>query len=261
MMEWVIGYMDDLGLLDSINMRFKSMAPYPGYAKFSRSYSEVSSWQGKEMRTLMRCLLAIAGPLLTERIKSTKCQEAEVLRCIRSLCEFHLVVGQWSHSEYTLDLLQGLLQKFYESKSALRSQQSTNARNVRFKNLWDQKHKEAEELRWTEARIDKEYEKLRTEIYNFQFPKMHLLSHITESIRQMGSPDNFSTDVSELLHIEMVKEAYRSMNRVSFKEQMLWYNDRYTGLAYMVQTLEYLALHGSFDWETARTLKMRSQGE
>ena len=75
--------------------------------------------------------------------------------------------------------------------------------------MWDQKPREAEELRWTEARIDKEYEKLRTEIYNFQFPKMHLLSHITESIRQMGSPDNFSTDVSELLHIEMVKEAYR----------------------------------------------------
>ena len=261
MMEWVIGYMEDLGLLDRFNVRFKSMAPYPGFAKFSRSYSEVSSWQGKEMRTLMRFLLAVAGPLLTERIKSTKCQEAQVLRCIRSLCEFHLVVGQWSHSEYTLDLLQGLLQRFYESKSAFRSQRSTNARNARFNGLWAQKLKEAEELRWTEARIDKEYEKLRTEIYNFQFPKMHLLSHICERIRQMGSPDNFSTDVSELLHVEMVKEAYRSTNRVSFEEQMLWYNDRDTGLAYMVQTLEYLALRGSFDWETARTLKMSSGAE
>src|ERR1700710_1420583 len=90
---------------------------------------------------------------------------------------------------------------------------------------------------------------------------MHLLSHITESIRQMGSPDNFSTDVSELLYIEMVKEAYRTTNRVSFEEQRLWYNDRYTGLAYMVQTLEYLALRGSFDWETSRTLKMRSSVE
>src|SRR5712691_5755253 len=116
------------------------MAQYPGFIKFSRSYWEISSWQGKELQTLMRFLLAVAGPLLTERIKRTKCQEAEVLRCIRSLCEFHLVVGQWSHSEYTLDLLQGLLQKFYKSKSALRSQRSTKARKVRFKNLWDQKH-------------------------------------------------------------------------------------------------------------------------
>jgi hypothetical protein len=90
---------------------------------------------------------------------------------------------------------------------------------------------------------------------------MHLLNHITESIRQIGSPDNFSTDVSELLHLEMVMEAYCSTNRVSFEEQMLWYNDRYTGLAYMVQTQEYLTLRGSFDWKTARTLKMRSRAE
>ena len=77
----------------------------------------------------------------------------------------------------------------------------------------------------------------------------------------MGSPDNFSTDVSELLHVEMVKEAYRSTNRVNFEEQILWYNDRHTGLAYMIQTLEYLALRGSFDSDTARTLGMSSREE
>src|SRR5437660_7717560 len=92
-------------------------------------------------------------------------------------------------------------------------------------------------------------------------PKMQLLSHISGSICQMGSHDNFSTDVSELLHVEMVKEAYRSTKRVNFEEQMLWYNDRYTVLAYMVQTLEYLALHGSFDSDTARTLRMCSHDE
>ena len=42
---------------------------------------------------------------------------------------------------------------------------------------------------------------------------------------------------------------------------MLWYNDRYTGLAYMIQTLEYLALRGSFDSDTARTLKLSSREE
>ena len=42
-MEWVIGYMGDRGLLDRFNVRFKSMAPYPGFARFKRSYKEVSS--------------------------------------------------------------------------------------------------------------------------------------------------------------------------------------------------------------------------
>jgi hypothetical protein len=260
-MEWIIGYMGELGLLDRFNLRFKSMAPYPGFARFKRSYTEVSSWQGKEMRTMMKFLLAITGPLLVERIKSVKCEEAKALRCVRSLCELHLVVGQWSHSEYTLELLQELLQKYYVSKSAFRDQRATDARKKKFNTLWDRKLKEADDRGWTQARIDREYEGLRTEVFHFQFPKMHLLSHISESIRRMGSPDNFSTDVSELLHVEMVKEAYRSTNRVNFEEQMLWYNDRYTGLAYMIQTLEYLAVRGSFDSDTARTLRMCSRDE
>src|SRR5205085_75756 len=50
-------------------------------------------------------------------------------------------------------------------------------------------------------------------------------------------------------------------NKVNFDEQMLWYNDRYMGLAYMVQTLKYLALHGSFDSDTAQTLRMCSHNE
>ena len=58
---------------------------------------------------MMKFLLAITGPLLAERIKTIKCEEAKALQCIRSLCELHLVVGQWSHSEYTLELLQELL--------------------------------------------------------------------------------------------------------------------------------------------------------
>ena len=260
-MEWVIGYMEDCGLLDRFNLRFKSMAPYPGFARFKRSYSEVSSWQGKEMRTMMKFLLAITGPLLADRIKSVKCEEAKALQCVRSLCELHLVVGQWSHSEYTLELLQELLQTFYVSKSAFRDQRATDARKKRFNMLWERKVKEAEKRGWAQARRDREYEKLRAEVFHFQFPKMHLLSHISESIRRMGSPDNFSTDVSELLHVEMVKEAYRSTNRVNFEEQMLWYNDRNTGLAYMIQTLEYLALRGSFDSDTARTLRMCSRDE
>ena len=131
-MEWVVGYMDDRGLLDRFNLRFKSMAPYPGFARFKRSYTEVSSWQGKEMRTMMKFLLAVIGPLLTERIKTVKCYEAKALECVRSLCELHLVVGQWSHSEYTLGLLQEMLQKFYESKPAFREQRVTDARRRKF---------------------------------------------------------------------------------------------------------------------------------
>ena len=77
----------------------------------------------------------------------------------------------------------------------------------------------------------------------------------------MGSTHKFSTDVSELLHVEMVKEAYRSTKWVNFEEKILLYNDRHTGWVYMIQTLEYLALRGSFESDTVRTLGMSSHEE
>lgn len=77
----------------------------------------------------------------------------------------------------------------------------------------------------------------------------------------MGSPDNFSTNVSELLDIEMMKEAYCSTNRVNFKEQIRWSNYRHKRLAYMIQTMEYNVLHGSFDSDTVQTIRMSSYKE
>jgi hypothetical protein len=44
---------------------------------------------------------------------------------------------------------------------------------------------------------------------------MHLVSHISESIRQIGSGDNFATDIAEQRHIANVKEAYQSRNKVN----------------------------------------------
>jgi hypothetical protein len=53
----------------------------------------------------------------------------------------------------------------------------------------------------------------------------------------MGSGDNFTTDISEWLHIIMETKAYRSNNKVNFIRQMLKHNDWCTGFDYMEETL------------------------
>ena len=60
----------------------------------------------------------------------------------------------------------------------------------------------------------------------------------------MGSGDDFTSDISERLHITNVKEALRSSNEVNFIRRMLKNNDWCTGLDYMEETLSYLALQG-----------------
>jgi hypothetical protein len=45
---------------------------------------------------------------------------------------------------------------------------------------------------------------------------MDPVSHISESIRGVGSGDNFTTDISERLPIANVKDAYGSTNKVNY---------------------------------------------
>jgi hypothetical protein len=83
------------------------------------------------------------------------------------------------------------------------------------------------------------------------YPKLHLVSYISESIRRMGSGDNFTPDISERLHIAHVKEAYRSTNKVNYIRQMLKHNDQCTGHDYMEEALSYLAIKGWYDIDCA----------
>jgi len=87
-------------------------------------------------------------------------------------------------------------------------------------------------------------------------PKMHLLIHVLESIRRIGSGDNFTTDISERLHNRNVKEAYQSTNKVNYIQQMLKHNDRCTCLDYMEEILSYLALQGWYDINFAKVFNL-----
>ena len=74
----------------------------------------------------------------------------------------------------------------------------------------------------------------------------------------MGLSDNFTTDISERLHIVNVKEAYRSSNQVNYIRQMLMHNAQCTGLDYMDETLSYLALECYYEIDSAKGFNVLS---
>jgi hypothetical protein len=94
--------------------------------------------------------------------------------------------------------------------------------------------------------------RIEQRINHFGYPKMHLLSHTSESIRWMGSDDNFTINLSERLHIAKVKEAYRSSNKVNYNRQILKHNDD------MEETLSYLALEGWYDVDSTKVINLLS---
>ena len=55
---------------------------------------------------------------------------------------------------------------------------------------------------------------------HFNIPKLHSLSHYEASIRLFGTTDNYNTEQSERLHIDMAKDAYRATNHKDEYPQM-----------------------------------------
>jgi hypothetical protein len=84
------------------------------------------------------------------------------------------------------------------------------------------------------------------------------MSHKSESIQRVDSSNNFTTNVSEQLHIGNVQEPYWSTTNVNYIEQMLKHNVRCTGLDYMRETLSYLSLQGWYDIDSAKVFNRLS---
>ena len=58
---------------------------------------------------------------------------------------------------------------------------------------------------------------------DFNLPKLHSLQHYVSSIKLFGTTDNYNTEYSERLHIDLAKDAYNATNRKDELVQMtIW---------------------------------------
>lgn len=60
-------------------------------------------------------------------------------------------------------------------------------------------------------------------IEHFNIPKLHALHHYLENIQNLGTADNYSTEIGETLHISMCKLAYQATNKKNYSEQIIRY--------------------------------------
>ncbi|KIJ63898.1 hypothetical protein HYDPIDRAFT_58295, partial [Hydnomerulius pinastri MD-312] len=75
---------------------------------------------------------------------------------------------------------------------------------------------------------------------HFNIPKIHQLSHYVRSIRLLGSPDGYNTELPEQHHIDFTKDAYRSSNKRDYKEQMVLWLQRQEAIFIRGAYLEWL---------------------
>ncbi|KAJ3817958.1 hypothetical protein F5880DRAFT_1492139 [Lentinula raphanica] len=61
---------------------------------------------------------------------------------------------------------------------------------------------------------------------HFKIPKFHSLLHYVDSIKWLGTTDNYNTEAFERLHIDLTKEGWRASNKRDYFPQMLSFISR-----------------------------------
>ncbi|KAF5386197.1 hypothetical protein D9615_002285 [Tricholomella constricta] len=128
---------------------------------------------------------------------------ARLICAVRALLDF-LYISQYPiHSTETLNSLDTSLQAFHDNKSIF---------------------------------VDLE---IRS---NFNIPKLHKAKHYRLAIEALGTTDNYNTEYTERLHIDLAKDAYRSTN----------HKDEFTQMTKWLERKEKIVYHEKFiQWRLA----------
>ena len=115
------------------------------------------------------------------------CSSDKLLRAVRGILNFLYLAQLPSHTDKTLDDMSTALNTFHANKSIF----------VKLGIRGD-----------------------------FNFPKLHSLLHYASSIKLFGTTDNYNTEHSERLHIDLAKDAYAATNRKDELPQMVAWLER-----------------------------------
>jgi hypothetical protein len=110
-----------------------------------------------------------------------------VIRAVRALMDFLYVAQYESHTSDTISELGNCLTRFHDNKDI-------------FIDLGIRDH--------------------------FSLPKLHSLTHYASSIQLFGTTDNYNTEQTERLHIDLAKDAYRATNHKDEYSQMTKWLER-----------------------------------
>jgi hypothetical protein len=138
---------------------------------------------------------------------------ARIIRAVRALLDFLFLAQYESHTSITISQLQKCLARFHDNKDVF---------------------------------IDLG---IRA---NFGLPKLHSLTHYASSIRLFGTTDNYNTEQSERLHIDLAKNAYRATNR----------KDEYSQMTIWLERRERIQRQSAFmDWRPEQGQDLRSPSQ
>jgi len=195
--KWIFHFMKTHKRLDMYNAIWLSVLVQDDRTPKTKSYEEVSQWNGKEMKEKGRYLLGVVTQSLRGGSPAQRPICNRAIECTRALLEFYMYARYKSHDDATLSYMEDALCRFHTLKEVLllvragkKAKAKTNA--LRTELVKKRKvHKETNADTWTPSKKQREMNAWRhyiiheIDVYkewdaDFNFPMIHLMSHWVE---------------------------------------------------------------------------------
>jgi hypothetical protein len=248
---------------DKYNEIWFSLPAYHNLTPQTKSYEDVSQWNGKEMKEMSRDLLGVVTQSLRGGSPTQRPIFNRAIECTPAWLEFYMYARYKSHDDATISYMEDALCHFHTFKdvfllgragkkgkakaNVLRTElvkmrkvdEETNAET------WTPSKKRREMKAWRdyishEIDVDKELDA------DFNFAMIHLMSHWVEQIRRYGALQQYFAERHEQAHKTNLKEGLNSSNHnlsylphvITFQRRILYFEIRELKLQALAQRRE-----------------------
>ena len=257
-MDWIQGFLKNNAQQQAFDDTWKALPPYPGFFVPTKAYREVTQWQGQEMRNLGHCLMGVLAVALRQPDSTEMQPFRRALTCVWSLLDFTMVAQYRSHTPETISYMEEYATRFDDTEDIFvefrifkRMQQKADELN---KELGRQRAQMMEQVPISLRRRIRDHDReeendqrmeLRHSESNFNFVKMHLISHFCDHIYMFSNIPMYSTDYGELAHKEQIKHGWRLSNKIDTARQIISSYGRQHAIRMRLLNLEFLQCAGA----------------
>jgi len=227
MIDWIQGLLKQHARQQAFDDAWKALPQYPGFVVPKKAYREVTQWQEKEMRNLGRCLFGVLAVAWRQPDSRQVQPFRPALTCVRSLLDFTVMAQYRSHTPKTISYIEEYATQFHETKDIFLEFRISKRTQDKADELCKELGRHRAQMRERvppsqrcrirdedgEEENDQRMELIHSES-NFNFVKMHLISHFRDHIYMFGDIPMYSTEYGELAHKAQIKDGWRRSNKI-----------------------------------------------
>jgi len=211
LLDWVTSFLEQHSRIHKFNQLWAMIPPYPGFARFNKLYSQVMQWSSQEMKAFGRVIVPVFALTLFNPSANQRIRFIEAQLCVKNFGYFHSMAQFRYHTKVTINYRENYLEELHRHKdvfSWLGACKLTKKVSEAFKKQLTLNKLEEwkSDPTWNKLcaaakrhHVDEDTMHIELEIaqhlvdqLDLKFVKMHLLTHFSNHICQLGNHINLS---------------------------------------------------------------------